>query len=187
MAKTFLIYALPKFLPLVNVMPAKVLGKTNEANVAVDIWQAAFTTTLNLLSSTFFSVDLGDPSSEKSHELRGMVKGIRDQGRKPNFADYLPFFKNIDPQGIRRRMGVHFHKMTDVFNSMIDQRLQGKGSSNSIQSNDDLFSAGTDTTSSTLEWAMTELLGNPEKLKKAQQELRETVEKGGPIDESDIA
>ncbi|KAL2902371.1 Geraniol 8-hydroxylase [Bienertia sinuspersici] len=186
--------------------------KCSEENTAVDIGQAAFTTTLNLLSSTFFSVDLSDPSSEKSREFKAIVRSIMDEGGKPNFADYFPFLKKIDPQGIRRRMSVHFQKMIDVFNSMIDQRLKGNGPSSSIQSNDvldallginqektediepskipnlllDLFAAGTDTSSSTLEWAMTELLRNPETLKKAQQELRETVGKGNPVEESDI-
>jgi cytochrome P450 len=36
----------------------------------------------------------------------------------------------------------------------------------------DLFVAGTDTTSGTIEWAMAELLQNPEKLKKTRNELQ---------------
>ncbi|RVX01102.1 Cytochrome P450 76C1 [Vitis vinifera] len=36
----------------------------------------------------------------------------------------------------------------------------------------DLFVAGTDTISSTVEWAMAELLCNPEKMAKAQKEIR---------------
>ncbi|KAK0585270.1 hypothetical protein LWI29_025954 [Acer saccharum] len=42
----------------------------------------------------------------------------------------------------------------------------------------EMFTAGTDTTTSTLEWAMAELLHNPEKLRKVQDELRSTI--GGP-------
>lgn len=52
----------------------------------------------------------------------------------------------------------------------------------------DLFIAGTDTTSSTLEWAMAELIRNPEKMSKAQSELKELMEnQDGPIDESNIS
>ncbi|KAL6193131.1 hypothetical protein ACLB2K_034215 [Fragaria x ananassa] len=51
----------------------------------------------------------------------------------------------------------------------------------------DLFVAGTETTSVTLEWAMTELLHNPKSLSKAQEELDQTIGKGKSIEESDIA
>ncbi|KAM5570110.1 hypothetical protein ABKV19_017229 [Rosa sericea] len=49
-----------------------------------------------------------------------------------------------------------------------------------------LFTAGTDTTSVTLEWAMAELLHNPESLSKAQDELDSVFGKGKLIEESDI-
>ncbi|CBI34791.3 unnamed protein product, partial [Vitis vinifera] len=39
----------------------------------------------------------------------------------------------------------------------------------------DLFVAGTDTTSRTLEWAIAELLHNPEKLLKSRMELLQTI------------
>jgi len=51
----------------------------------------------------------------------------------------------------------------------------------------DLFVAGTDTTSSTLEWAMVELLRNPDKLTKARDELHQTIGKGNHLEESDIS
>lgn len=47
-----------------------------------------------------------------------------------------------------------------------------------------MFIAGTDTTSITLEWAMTELLCNPEKMAKAQIEIDNVVGKVGSIEES---
>ena len=50
----------------------------------------------------------------------------------------------------------------------------------------DVFVAGTDTTSSTLEWAMAELLHNPEKLLKARVELLQTIGKDKQVKESDI-
>ncbi|KAK4855582.1 hypothetical protein QYF36_008721 [Acer negundo] len=51
----------------------------------------------------------------------------------------------------------------------------------------DLFAAGTDTTSSTLEWAMTELIRNPKTLSKARLELEQTIGKGNQFEESDVS
>ena len=39
----------------------------------------------------------------------------------------------------------------------------------------ELFSAGTDTSSSTIEWAMAELNKNPESMKKVQEELAREI------------
>uniref|UniRef100_A0A5B7BAN2 Geraniol 8-hydroxylase n=1 Tax=Davidia involucrata TaxID=16924 RepID=A0A5B7BAN2_DAVIN len=51
----------------------------------------------------------------------------------------------------------------------------------------DLYIAGNDTTSNTLEWAMAEVLQNPETLKRARAELDQIIGKGNPVEESDIA
>lgn len=49
-----------------------------------------------------------------------------------------------------------------------------------------MFTAGTDTTTSTLEWAMAELLHNPITLKKVQAELRRTLSPEKKLEEKDI-
>ncbi|KAJ0525579.1 putative geraniol 8-hydroxylase [Helianthus annuus] len=41
----------------------------------------------------------------------------------------------------------------------------------------DLFGAGTDTTSNTLEWAMVEVLRNPDTMSRAKEELEEVIGK----------
>ncbi|CAJ1958499.1 unnamed protein product [Sphenostylis stenocarpa] len=50
----------------------------------------------------------------------------------------------------------------------------------------DMFAAGSDTTASTLEWAMTELMRNPMKMKKAQEEVRKVVGHKSKVEEDDI-
>ncbi|RZC73040.1 hypothetical protein C5167_048516 [Papaver somniferum] len=49
-----------------------------------------------------------------------------------------------------------------------------------------LLMAATDTISATVEWALAELLHNPSKMTKAQQELLNIIGKDRPIEESDI-
>lgn len=190
------------------------IEKCSKAGIAVDIGQAAFLTNLNMLSKTFFSADLGGNSSEFCCEFKDIAQGIIDEAGKQNFADYFPALKKMDLQGIRRRMGSHFEKMIHIFNTIIEQRLQGKRLPRCVHDNDvldallginqenpkdqiersqiphlllDLFSAGTDTTPKTIEWAMAELIKSPEKLKKAQAELRKIIGKGNPIEKLEIA
>ncbi|XP_056690409.1 cytochrome P450 76AD1-like [Spinacia oleracea] len=50
----------------------------------------------------------------------------------------------------------------------------------------DIFDAGTDTTSSTFEWAMAELIRNPEMMEKVQQEIEQVLGKDKQIQESDF-
>lgn len=50
----------------------------------------------------------------------------------------------------------------------------------------DMFTAGTDTSSSTLEWAMAELLRNPKTMVKAQAEIDRVMGQKGIVEESDI-
>lgn len=50
----------------------------------------------------------------------------------------------------------------------------------------EMFLAGTDTTSSTVEWALTELLRNPKAMTKAQEEIRGIVGPNRRFEETDI-
>ena len=50
----------------------------------------------------------------------------------------------------------------------------------------DMFAAGTDTTASTIEWAMSEMLRNPRVREKAQAELRQAFRGKKTIHESDL-
>nr|WHP37780.1 linalool 8-hydroxylase CYP76T1 [Camellia sinensis] len=179
----------------------------------VDIGKAAFTTTLNLLSTAFFSIDMTHHSSDSSQEFKGLVWAIMELAGKPNLADYFPLLRFIDPQGMHLQMKRCVQRLFDIFDGIINQRLHSRVSVSSPTTGDlldvllnlkkengtqlsssdikhfllDLFLAGTDTTSSTVEWAMAELLHKPEKLAKAQVELKEVIGKDGIIQESDIS
>ena len=49
-----------------------------------------------------------------------------------------------------------------------------------------MFTAGTDTTTSSLEWAMAELLRNPAAMQKLQAELRSTIPPDGKLEETHL-
>ncbi|KAH1089694.1 hypothetical protein J1N35_016951 [Gossypium stocksii] len=188
------------------------VGESCLKGEAINIGQAAFDTTINLLSNTMFSVDLVDPNSGRAQEFRKTVYSIMVEAGKPNLGDYFPLLRKMDPQGVRRRMTVHFDKLLKLFVNMIDERQQSRKSQDYTASNDVLdtlldiiegdieelnknhithlflvlFVAGTDTTSNTLEWAMAEVLQNPHVFLEVKKELDQVIGKGKPIEESDI-
>nr|GMD53941.1 geraniol 8-hydroxylase-like [Ipomoea batatas] len=184
----------------------------SHAGEAVDIGRAAFRTTLNLLSNTIFSKDLTDPFSDSAKEFKELVWNIMEEAGKPNLVDYFPFLEQFDPQGSRRRMTGYFTKVLELFEDLIDERLEERkvmGSKNvdvldsllnisqerpeeidrkyilhvclnpieSYKYYQDMFAAGTDTSSNTLEWIMAELLNNPNAMAKAQAELADVIGK----------
>ncbi|CAI0454692.1 unnamed protein product [Linum tenue] len=185
---------------------------------AVDVRRAVFMATLNSLSSTILSFNLGDVErSETARKFQEDVSGILEEAGKPNLGDYFPVLASMDLQGIQRRMKGHLENVLNLFQWVIDERVRKiKSDEQYVSPNDmldtllaigdddnregaaamdplsikhllfDLFVAGTDTTSSSLEWAMTELLRHPDKLAKAREELDKNIGKGNHLCESDI-
>ncbi|XP_077245706.1 geraniol 8-hydroxylase-like [Tasmannia lanceolata] len=186
------------------------IGNNCTTGRAVDIGRAAFACTLNLLSNTTFSVDLVDPNSESAHEFKDVVWKLMEVVGKPNLSDYFPLLRPIDLQGIRRRSTALLKKIHEYFDGLIQERLLYRASSNSPRMNDfldtlldhkendddkfdikalltDLFVAGSETSSNTIEFAMAELLHSPQTMAKARSELLQTIILDQQVEESDIA
>ncbi|CAI0409413.1 unnamed protein product, partial [Linum tenue] len=183
---------------------------------AVEVGRLVFKASLNALSSTILSMDLAaEEKSETAREFKELAWGMLEEAGKPNLGDFFPLLAKMDLQGIQRRMGNHVAKVLDLFGWVIDQRLQKLKFEHYVSTNDmldtllgigddddrdaqmdplhikhlflHLFAAGTDTSSSTLEWAMTELLRSPSTLAKLKEELDQTIGKGNHLQESDIS
>ncbi|GMH09463.1 hypothetical protein Nepgr_011304 [Nepenthes gracilis] len=107
-----------------------------EVGTIVNIGQEAFDTTLNILSNIFFSVDLANPRSDSGREFKEMIWDIMVVNGTPNIADFFPLLKIIDPQRIRHRSKILARKMITLFNTMIDERLQLRKQTGSLESND---------------------------------------------------
>ena len=79
---------------------------------------------MNLLSNTFFSIDLTDPFTDSAKEFKELVSNISIEAGKPNVVDFFPFLRKIDPQGVRRRMTKYFTKILHIMSDLIDERLK---------------------------------------------------------------
>ncbi|XP_077239298.1 cytochrome P450 76T24-like [Tasmannia lanceolata] len=186
------------------------IGDNCTTGQAVNIGRVAFVSTLNLISNTTFSVDLVDLKSESTQEFKDLIWKILEEIGKHNFSDYFPLLRPIDLQRIRRRMTALLKKLHLVFDRLIEERVLYRASSNSLRMNDfldalldhkenndekfdikallvDIFTAGTDTSANTIEFAMAELLRNPDTMAKARSELLQTITLDQQVEESDIA
>ncbi|KAK2378967.1 cytochrome P450 76T24 [Trifolium repens] len=146
-----------------------------------------------------------------SQNFRDVVSSMLIDASKPNIADYYPILRRFDPQGAQRRMKNYYQKLITLFESIIKDRsirmkdfmMEGSDVLDSfldiIQKENpeltlhevlhlflDLFVAGTDTSSATVEWAMAELLQNPKKLKKLRKELQQVINKDEDPKDLDI-
>ncbi|KAF7844708.1 geraniol 8-hydroxylase-like [Senna tora] len=152
-----------------------------------------------------------DHNNNKAQEFNHIIWGIKEEGGGPNVVDFFSMLRVFDPQRARARMNGYFGKLIEFLDGIIDERLRLRASEimeskgcnyvldsliqlmmeeNSQVSRPlvlhlllDLFVAGMDTTSSTVEWTMAELLCNLNKLKTARQDLH----KGEPFEESHIS
>lgn len=162
---------------------------------AVNIGAAAFTTSLNILSNMLFSEDFSQHDSSSSQEFKDVIWGVMEVGGKPNLVDFFPILKPFDPQGLERQGCVYAKKLFAIFDRLIDQRLETRVCSSAKKDVldmliehclkdesefgridmrhlfTDLFIAGTDTVSTTMEWAMTELIRNQKVMDKVRLEL----------------
>ncbi|KAJ0027842.1 hypothetical protein Pint_35841 [Pistacia integerrima] len=171
-----------------------------------------FLMAFNLIGNLIFSKDLLDPKSERGANFFYHAGKVMEFAGKPNVADFLPILRWLDPQGIRRKTQFHVDRAFEIAGGFIQERTESNKELNKKDFLDvllefrgdgleepskfssrtinvivfEMFTAGTDTTTSTLEWAMAELLHNPEKLRKVQDELRSTIGPKKKLEEKDI-
>ncbi|KAI3454727.1 hypothetical protein Pfo_011390 [Paulownia fortunei] len=152
---------------------------------------------------------------EKAEEFKSMVVELMVLAGVFNIGDFIPLLEGLDLQGVIAKMK-KLHKRFDAFLSTILEEHKTNGSYGteghvdllstliSLKDVDDseggkltdteikalllnLFAAGTDTTSSTVEWAIAELVRHPKIMAQAQQELDSVVGRNRLVTESDLS
>ncbi|KAJ1297960.1 hypothetical protein BS78_01G418200 [Paspalum vaginatum] len=179
----------------------------------VDVARVVFTTVLNLLSCTIFSADLaGLDDQGTSGDLKGLIEEFTMIAGVPNVSDFFPAVAPLDPQRLRARLSRVCKRLHAIYDEQIERRMQERAAGEPPK-NDfldllldyrgaedgqgfvrqtllslimDLFTAGTDTSTVTVEWAMAELLQSPSSMAKARAELAQVMGSKQEIQESHI-
>ncbi|OIW07006.1 hypothetical protein TanjilG_02640 [Lupinus angustifolius] len=156
-----------------------------------------------LTGKRYFGEDLDASDIEEAKEFREIIKEL------VVFSDFIPAVgfgwlgfdpeKNIKSIGLRfdafiqRRIDEH-RNGKKIINSMIHHLLTLQQSEPQYYTDQiikglilDLLIGGTDTSGTTLEWTMSNLLNHPEIIKKARKELDIHIGQDRLVDESDIA
>ncbi|KAL4578749.1 hypothetical protein LXL04_014880 [Taraxacum kok-saghyz] len=184
-------------------------------DTSIDVGRYFFLMAFNLIGNLMFSKDLLDSNSKKGAKFFYHAGKVMEYGGKPNVADFIPCLKWLDPQGIRKNMQHHVREAFRIAGGFIKERMDEPKGNVDTRSKDyldvlleyrgdgveepsmfssttiniivfEMFTAGTDTTTSTLEWAMAELLHNPHIYEKLRIELRTTISLNENLDEKHI-
>ncbi|KAG5243261.1 cytochrome P450 [Salix suchowensis] len=154
-----------------------------------DVAHYLFIMTFNLMGNLVLSRDLVNPRSIDGHEFYDAMNKLTKWAGTPNVADFFPFLKWLDPQGIMRNMVQDMgqamrivekfvkerteerksgrKKTNDFLDALLEYEGDGKDEPDVISDQNrrtiilEMFMGGTETTSTTIEWAMTELLRDP--------------------------
>ncbi|KAL2322107.1 hypothetical protein Fmac_026486 [Flemingia macrophylla] len=146
----------------------------------------------------------------KADEFKSMVVEVMVLAGVFNIGDFVPALEWLDLQGVQSKMK-KLHKRFDAFltsiveehkiyktekhQDMLSTLLSLKEASEDGEKLTDIeikalllnmFTAGTDTSSSTTEWAIAELIRNPRILAQVQQELDTVVGKDRLVTEADL-
>eukprot|EP01018_Ginkgo_biloba_P005069 Gb_27806 [translate_table: standard] len=176
----------------------------------VNVSKVVSTFVTDIICRMTFGRKYSGETLKDSRGFKTMIHEVFYVASANNIGDFIPYLEWMDLQGLRRRQK-HIHKVfDDFFENIIQEHVENKirGHRDFVDvmlqlSEDntmdikitrdnikavifDMLAAGTDTSSATLEWAMSELLLNPSMMKKAQDELQSVVGLNRMVEESDL-
>eukprot|EP00252_Welwitschia_mirabilis_P024061 TRINITY_DN69_c0_g1_i1.p1 TRINITY_DN69_c0_g1~~TRINITY_DN69_c0_g1_i1.p1 ORF type:complete len:541 (-),score=22.67 TRINITY_DN69_c0_g1_i1:651-2099(-) len=171
----------------------------------VDVGRSVLRCSVNLIGNLVFGRDMFAQNSEELKEFKDVTWEILVVHALPNLADFFPFLRPLDPQGLHRRSAKAFGRLYEMLDALINKNLSRNADSAQdnllsalLNAGDEgldrkkilaylaeLFVAGTDTVATTVEWAMAELIKNPELLRRAQKELYDVVGRQRSLEEED--
>ncbi|KAL1532388.1 unspecific monooxygenase [Salvia divinorum] len=188
--------------------------RCSEEGRVVDIREAAFITTLNLMSATLFSMQATEFDSSVTMEFKEIMEGIAGIASVPNYADYFPILRPFDLQGVMRQSEVYFSRMLGLIEGYLNERIQFRKENPNAPKKDDflevivdsleakdnnltathfihlvleLFVGGAETNMTMLEWIMHELISHPDKMAKVKAELKSVMGEEKVVDESKMS
>ncbi|KAL6182022.1 hypothetical protein ACLB2K_043445 [Fragaria x ananassa] len=175
----------------------------DKIGIPTDLGRVAFSIAINSTMRMLWGATL--QGTDFSEDYRKLVAEMMDLFVKPNISDYFPAVARYDIQGIERQAKKVQYEIDKILSWTIKERMKNGGlqqkqdrkdflqflleNNNNNHENGstsltmqqlkallmDIVVGGTDTTATTIEWVMTELMQHPEEMRRVQEELRDIV------------
>ncbi|KAL3322186.1 hypothetical protein AABB24_039692 [Solanum stoloniferum] len=182
----------------------------NDGGCVVDLSAKVAKLSADITCSMVFGKKYMDEELDK-RGFKGILQEVVHLGATPNLGDFFPFLGVIDLQGITRKLK-ELSKVFDGFlEKIIDEHVQSRDQKQSKDFVDtmldimhsgetqfqfdrtnikailiDMLVAAIDTSATSVDWTVTELLRHPHVMKKLQKELEEVVGLERMVKESDL-
>nr|Q9XGT9.1 RecName: Full=Cytochrome P450 93B2; AltName: Full=Flavone synthase II; Short=FNSII [Gerbera hybrid cultivar]AAD39549.1 flavone synthase II [Gerbera hybrid cultivar] len=186
----------------------------SRAKERVNLTEELLKLTNNVISQMMMSIRCSGTNSE-ADEAKNLVREVTKIFGQFNVSDFIWFCKNIDLQGFKKRYeGTHRRydalleriimgreenrrrgkikdgEGKDFLDMLLDVLEDGKAEIKITRDHIkalilDFLTAGTDTTAIAIEWALVELINNPNALEKARQEIDQVIGDERLVQESD--
>ncbi|KAG5583053.1 hypothetical protein H5410_053680 [Solanum commersonii] len=185
-----------------------------EKGSGIEVTRFVFLASFNMLGNLILSKDLADPESEEASEFFNAMKGIMEWSGIPNVSDIFPFLRKFDLQSLRMKMTRDMGKAIEIMSMFLKEReeerkkgmekrkdfldvlleFEGTGKDEPAKLSEheikifilEMFLAGSETTSNSVEWALTELLRHPQAMAKVKTEISKVIGLNKKFEESDI-
>ncbi|KAM7494521.1 hypothetical protein LguiB_029130 [Lonicera macranthoides] len=132
------------------------------------IKEIVHSTVLNILSNICLTTDLVDFEGKGLGEgLSGYIRGFAALGGTAVLHDFSPMSSGWAAKRFYKKFLDIFGRMCNSWDEIIKEKRKAR---------EELFSAGTESTSATSEWALVELIKSPEAMKKLRNELAKVVD-----------
>ncbi|KAL1546908.1 cytochrome P450 81Q32-like [Salvia divinorum] len=189
-------------------------GESEDGYRVVDMKSAFFETMANVMMSTIggkrYYDDVSGNSEERFMRFKEIVTETFALSGATNIGDFVPISRWIGMDKMENKLRALQVKRDNFMQDLIEEHRKIKSEKQenstlidvllSLQENDPqnykdeiirgmmqvMLTAGTDTSASTMEWAMSLLLNNPNALIKTQAEIDHQIGHSRPVDDSDL-
>ncbi|RYR11148.1 hypothetical protein Ahy_B05g079634 [Arachis hypogaea] len=181
----------------------------NKVELRSKLSEMTFNTIMRMVSGKrYYGEDCDVTDVEEARRFRAITKELVALGGANNPGDFISVLRWFDFDGLENKLKRISNRTDSFLQGLIDEHRNGKRNTNTMidhlltqqQSHPEYYTdqiikglimvmllAGTDTSSVTLEWAMSNLLNHPEILERARKEIDTEIGQDHLIDESDIS